>query len=79
MRVFGVLLLLLQPIISVHSELVVVPVSVTDAGGNHVTGLTQNDFAIRDNGKAEPVAVFVQGDVPVTLGLVVDRSQSMRA
>ena len=59
MRVFTVLLFLLQPIISVHTELVVVPVSVTDAGGNHVTGLTQNDFAIRDNGKAEPVAVFV--------------------
>jgi Ca-activated chloride channel homolog len=79
MRVLAVFLLLLQPIISVHTELVVVPVSVTDAAGNFVAGLTQNDFAIRDNGKAEAVAVFVQGDVPVTLGLVVDRSQSMRA
>jgi Ca-activated chloride channel family protein len=72
------LLLLLQAVISVHTELVAVPVVVTDASGQHVSGLTQDSFRVFEDGRPQPIAVFHHGEGPVTLGLIVDRSQSMR-
>ena len=71
-------LLLLQAVISVHTELVAVPVTVTDGRGHHVNGLRQENFHVYDEGEPQPIAVFHHGEAPVTLGLVVDRSQSMR-
>jgi Ca-activated chloride channel homolog len=72
------LLLHLQAVISVHTELVAIPVTVTDARGHHVSGLSQENFRVYDDGRLQPIAVFHHGDEPVTLGLIVDRSQSMR-
>jgi len=71
-------LLLLQAVISVHTELVTVPVVVTDAHGQHVAGLGPEHFRVYEDGWLQPIAAFHQGNSPVTLGLVVDRSQSMR-
>src|SRR6185436_8397998 len=71
--------LLLQAIISVHTELVVVPAVVTDARGQRVSGLTQESFHVFENGHPLPVVAFHHGDASLTLGLVVDRSQSMRS
>jgi Ca-activated chloride channel family protein len=71
--------LLLQVIISVHTELVVVPAVVTDARGQLVSGLTQDDFRVSENGHPLPIVAFHHGEASLTLGLVVDRSQSMRA
>jgi len=76
--VVGALLLLLQGVISVRTELVAVPVTVTDGRGRHVAGLTQDNFRVYDNGRLQPIAVFHHGDAPIALGVVVDRSQSMR-
>jgi VWFA-related protein len=76
--VLPALLLLLQAVISVHTELVAVPVIVTDARGQHVSQLTQDNFRVFEDGRPQPIAVFLHGDVPITLGLIVDRSQSMR-
>ncbi len=73
-----VVLLLLQAVISVHTELVAVPVTVTDARGHQVSGLSQDNFRVYEDGRPQPIAVFHHGDASVTLGLVVDRSQSMR-
>jgi Ca-activated chloride channel family protein len=70
--------LLLQAVISVHTELVAVPVTVTDPDGHHVSGLSQDNFRVYEDGRPQPIAVFHHGDSPVTLGLIVDRSQSMR-
>jgi len=70
--------LIFQAVISVHTELVTVPVTVTDARGHRVTGLAREDFRIFEDGRPQPVAVFHHGDLTVTLGLIVDRSQSMR-
>jgi len=71
--------LLFQAVISVHTELVAVPVTVTDSHGRHVTGLSQEDFRVFEDGRPQPIAVFHRGELPVTLGVVVDRSQSMKA
>lgn len=70
---------LLQTVISVRTDLVVVPVTVTDASGHRVPGLSQDDFRIYEDGRLRPVTVFLHGDEPVTLGVIVDRSQSMRS
>lgn len=71
-------LLLLQAVISVRTELVAVPVVVTDGRGHHVRGLQPENFRVFEDGRLQPVAVFHHGDAAVTLGLIVDRSQSMR-
>jgi len=72
--------LLLQAIISVHTELVVVPAVVTDARGQLVSGLTQDNFRVSENGHPLPIVAFHHGEgASLTLGLVVDRSQSMRS
>ena len=71
--------LLLQAVISVHTELVAVPVAVTDQRGHSLKGLRQDDFRVFEDGRPRPIVAFRQGDEPVTLGLIVDRSQSMRS
>lgn len=72
------LFLLSQLVLSVRTELVAVPVTVTDAAGNHIPELTQEHFQLLEDGRAQPITLFHRGDIPVTLGIVVDRSQSMR-
>jgi Ca-activated chloride channel family protein len=79
MRLFlPALLLLLQPNITVRTELVVVPVAVTDSQGRHVSDLSELDFHVYEDSHLRPTAAFHRGDAPMTLGLIVDRSQSMR-
>jgi Ca-activated chloride channel homolog len=72
-------LVLLQGIITVRTELVAVPVTVTDGEGRHVTGLGEEDFRVFEDGRLQRIAVFSRGDAPLTVGVVVDRSQSMRS
>jgi Ca-activated chloride channel family protein len=57
--------------------MVVLPVTVTDSHGRHVAGLTADNFKVFDEGRASPIATFQTGDIPITIGLVVDHSQSM--
>jgi Ca-activated chloride channel family protein len=75
----AVLLLYAQASFSVRTELVIVPVTVTDGAGRHVPGLTQDDFRVYESRRLRPITVFYHGDIPITLGVIVDRSQSMRA
>ena len=63
--------------ISVNAELVALPVRVTDANGNVVTGLTLQDFTVLEDGRPQKLTLFQQEDAPVTVGLVVDHSRSM--
>src|SRR5580658_247068 len=63
--------------LSVKTELVVLPVSVTDASGNFISGLGLQNFTVYDNGRLQEVTSFHEGDSPVTVGLIVDHSRSM--
>lgn len=77
-RLLPACFLLLQAVISVRTELVAVPVTVTDAHGHQVSGLQRENFRVFEDGRPQPIAIFQHGDAPITLGLIVDRSQSMR-
>jgi Ca-activated chloride channel homolog len=79
MRLFACLLIAQQATFSVRTEMVVLPVTVTDARGQSVAGLSPDSFRIYDDGRLQPIVLFRGGDVPITVGLVVDHSQSMRA
>jgi Ca-activated chloride channel family protein len=66
-----------QSAISVNTDLVVLPVSVMDGGGNFITGLTLQDFRVYEDKRLQTVTSFQQQDTPVTVGLIVDHSRSM--
>jgi VWFA-related protein len=57
--------------------LVVLPVNVTDANGNSISGLSLQNFRVYEDGQLQKVTAFQEGDTPVTVGLVVDHSRSM--
>ena len=63
-----------------RSNVLTVPVTVTvvDANGRLITGLTQQDFEIFEDGAAQTVTTFTSERVAVSLGVLLDVSDSMR-
>jgi Ca-activated chloride channel family protein len=59
-------------------DLVVVNATVTDADGHFVPGLRKEDFVVREDGRPQTVTTFSHDRVPVSLGLALDTSVSMR-
>ena len=65
-------------IIKVQSRLVVVPVSVTDAGGEPVTGLTKADFTIAEQGRSQTIDQVSDAErTPLEIALLIDISSSV--
>ena len=60
------------------TRLVVLPVSVSDKNGKLVTDLQQKAFKVFENGVEQPIKIFRREDVPVSLGIIIDNSGSMR-
>jgi Ca-activated chloride channel homolog len=65
-------------VIKSNVELVLLDVSVKDRKGAFVTGLDKDNFEVFEEGRPQPITQFARADTPVTLGLVVDSSGSMR-
>src|SRR5580704_12293589 len=59
-------------------RLVLLDVSVKAREGNFVSGLSKQDFTIFENSRPQPITVFAHDDVPVTVGILVDESLSMK-
>lgn len=59
-------------------ELVLLDVSVKNPKGGFVSGLKQSDFKIYENRMPQEIKVFNAQDTPVTVGLVIDNSGSVR-
>src|SRR5690348_6153708 len=55
------------PPINVTVDLVQLNVAVTDNKGNYITGLRPEDFVITEDGIAEKIATFGEGDESVRL------------
>ena len=64
--------------IGVSVELVVVHTSVYDKSGHFVAGLKKENFKLFEDGVAQNVSFFSQEDVPVSMGITMDTSGSMR-
>ncbi len=60
------------------SRLVLLDVSVKDPQGGFVSGLTRDNFKVYENGKLQQITQFANADIPVTVGILVDESGSMR-
>ncbi len=60
------------------TRLVVLHASVVDSKGKLVTNLPKEAFKVTENGQPQQIRIFRREDVPVSLGLIVDNSGSMR-
>jgi Ca-activated chloride channel homolog len=63
---------------SADTNLVVLHASVADKKGHLVQNLKEKDFKVFDNGIQQPLKVFRHEDIPISMGLLIDDSGSMR-
>jgi VWFA-related protein len=66
------------PVYRAETRLVVLHASVLDKSGHLVTNLPESAFKVFENGVEQRLKVFRREDVPVSLGLIIDSSGSMR-
>lgn len=64
--------------INVSVREVVVHATVRDRKGTPVAGLSQENFQVFEDHVLQPIKHFSHEDIPVTVGLVIDNSGSMR-
>jgi Ca-activated chloride channel homolog len=67
-----------QDIIRINVELAVLHATVLDRKRRPVAGLGQANFQIYEDGVLQEIESFSHEDIPVTVGLVIDNSGSMR-
>jgi Ca-activated chloride channel homolog len=66
------------PQISVDVNLVVLNPVVRDRKGQFASDLREGDFQVYEDGVGQTIQLFRHEDIPVTVGLVVDHSGSMK-
>lgn len=67
-----------EEVVRVRTDLVTVPVYVTDAGGRRVPGLQKDDFEVLDGGRPVETSYFAAGTERVALLFLLDASGSTR-
>ena len=65
-------------VIRVDTRVVVCHATVVDKSGHLLTTLPKEAFTVLENGVKQDIRVFKREDVPVSMGLVIDNSGSMR-
>jgi len=66
-----------SPAFKSGTDLAVLHVSVVDKHAGFVSGLPRDAFAVYEDGRPQPIAFFQNDDTPVSVGFVIDSSQSM--
>ncbi|HUJ32965.1 MAG TPA: VWA domain-containing protein [Candidatus Acidoferrum sp.] len=61
-----------------RTDMVVLHATVTDDKGQLISDLLQDNFRVYEDKVEQKISVFSRADIPVTMGLVVDNSGSMR-
>src|SRR5467141_1769485 len=64
--------------LSVETLEVQLPISVLDKEGRPVNGLSKENFQIFEDKVAQTIKTFRHEDIPLSLGLIIDNSGSMR-
>ena len=67
-----------EPNLRIDSSLVLIPAQVTTRQGAPILDLTSNDFRIYEEGIEQRITYFAKDDAPVSIGLLLDSSGSMR-
>lgn len=65
-------------VLRVNTNLVTVPVSVSDRQGRFVAGLKESQFHLYENGVEQKIAFFDNAESPFTVALLLDISDSTR-
>lgn len=65
-------------VVHVRTDLITVPVVVTDAHNKRVAGLTETDFTLSNDGRSVPISYFAAGTTRVALLFALDASGSIR-
>lgn len=63
-------------VIKVYSNLVSVPVIVSDRDGRYISGLNEQDFKLYDNSAEQKLAYFDNAEAPLNVALLLDTSRS---
>ncbi len=63
--------------LQVNANMVILSATVQDRHRALVSGLGQSNFQIYEDGVVQPIKYFSHEDIPVTVGILVDNSQSM--
>ncbi|MGB7219426.1 MAG: VWA domain-containing protein [Vicinamibacterales bacterium] len=74
----GVLQARQEPVFRAQTRLVVLRATVKNSRGVIVAGLDSTAFTVYENGKPQPITLFRRDDVPVSIGLLIDNSRSIR-
>jgi len=67
-----------DPTFRSDTRLVILPISVSDKSGKLITDIPQKAFKVYENGAEQPIKIFKREDVPISLGIIIDNSGSMR-
>jgi Ca-activated chloride channel family protein len=67
-----------QETIKINVDLVVLHATVQNRKGIPVSGLGKEDFQVYEDGVLQEIESFSHEDIPVTIGIVIDNSGSMR-
>lgn len=65
-------------VIKVNTTLVSVPVVVSDRQGRYVSGLTQGDFTLYQDGVKQTVSFFATEEEPLNVAILLDTSKSTK-
>jgi Ca-activated chloride channel family protein len=58
-------------------DLVSLNVTVTDAAGHHISGLSADDFVVFEDGRPQRLSYFAALSTPLSVSLLIDTSSSM--
>jgi VWFA-related protein len=75
---FGVPLAAQEAVFRADTRLVVLHATVVDSKGRFVTNLPRDAFHVFEDGTEQQLKIFKREDVPVSMGIVIDNSGSMR-
>ncbi len=66
-------------IVRVNTELVTLNVRVIDRNNRPINNVRESDFHVFEDGVQQPIESFTREEVPISYGLAIDTSQSLRS
>ncbi len=66
-------------IVRVNTELVTLNVRVIDRNNRPINNVRENEFKVYEDGVVQPIESFTREEVPISYGVSVDTSQSLRS